>query len=148
MFEVNLYAAAWKKFINMEFIELIVGVVFAECGVKDKYVSILMADDSYIKRLNRQYRGVDKPTNVLSFPDDVDDNFLGDIAIALETIITESKDVFGESKDVSVKNHTAHMLVHGILHLLGYDHDDQKEAEAMESLEIKILAKLNIKNPY
>jgi probable rRNA maturation factor len=105
-------------------------------------ISVVLADDAFVKELNKQYRGKDKPTNVLSFPSDLAGE-LGDIVFAFETIEKEAKE-----QQKTFRNHTAHLLVHGFLHLLGHDHMDEKEARIMENKEIKILKKLGINNPY
>jgi probable rRNA maturation factor len=113
--------------------------------------SIKFADDLEVQTLNRDFRGKDKPTNVLSFPDgetDFNDEgaeifYLGDIILAFETISKESTE---QHKDF--KAHLLHLCVHGILHLLGHDHIDEDEAEIMESLEISLLKKCGIQNPY
>tara|TARA_R110002072_G_scaffold100491_2_gene221361 strand:+ start:1746 stop:2258 length:513 start_codon:yes stop_codon:yes gene_type:complete len=114
-------------------------------------VSIVLSDDDFIQRLNKQYRDKDKATNVLSFPqteiDDINADtpflMLGDIIISSDTIASEATE---QNKDI--KSHFTHMLVHGCLHLLHYDHIIESEAEEMEQLEIKILKTLGIKNPY
>jgi probable rRNA maturation factor len=105
-------------------------------------VSILLTSDEKIQQLNRDFRNMDKPTNVLSFPSDEDD-YIGDIAIAYETLEREAKE-----QDKDFIHHFIHMLIHGILHLYGYDHMNDNDAEKMESLEIKILADMGIENPY
>ena len=110
--------------------------------------TLLLADDAAIRELNREWRGLDKPTNVLSFPATAPvlpgvPRHLGDIAIAYETVLREAED---EGK--SVADHTAHLVVHGILHLLGEDHMEDEEAEAMERLEVAALARLGIADPY
>lgn len=110
--------------------------------IKDEEFSILLTNDAHIQELNRDFRNKDKPTNVLSFPDGEDD-YLGDIAISLQTIAKESRE-----QDKDFYHHFIHMVVHGLLHLKGHDHEDDTEAEEMESLEIKILADIDIKNPY
>ena len=115
-------------------------------------LTVTLTDDAAIQILNRDYRHKDKATNVLSFPmwnslneipSDIDETPLGDIIIAFETISREAKD-----QNKTLADHFSHMLVHGFLHLLGYDHIDDSDATIMESLEIKILKKLAIANPY
>lgn len=111
-------------------------------------VAIVLTDDSAIRTLNRDWRGADKPTNVLSFPAVRSGAagslaMLGDIAIAYETVARESSD---EDKDF--QHHLAHLAVHGFLHLIGYDHGDDGNAEEMERLETEILAGLGIADPY
>jgi probable rRNA maturation factor len=116
-------------------------------------VSLVFTSDREIQKINRQFRKKNKPTNVLSFPqfENMDDMprapregiLLGDIVIAFETVKSES-----EEAGISLKDHTIHMMIHGFLHLLGYDHMNDMDAEIMESLEIKILKKCGIANPY
>lgn len=105
-------------------------------------ISIVLTNDKAIQMLNKTYRGKDKPTNVLSFPQD-EETMLGDVIISLDTIKRESKE-----QNKTLQNHFTHMLIHGSLHLLGYDHETEKDAQEMESLEIQILENLGIKNPY
>jgi probable rRNA maturation factor len=123
-------------------------VAVAEETDEDFEVSVMLADDAQIQELNRTWRGKDKPTNVLSFPapdqpGTEGPRHLGDIALAYETLVRESEE---ESK--ALADHFAHLIVHGILHLLGYDHEDEAEAETMEALEVKALATLGIADPY
>ena len=113
-------------------------------------VSVLLTNDAEVRRLNKTYRGRDKPTNVLSFAALDDESepmteplLLGDIILGYETVFQESED---EGKPFS--DHVFHLLVHGTLHLLGYDHEDDEDAELMESTEASILKKHSIKNPY
>lgn len=112
-------------------------------------LSLLFTDDAHIQALNREWRGKDKATNVLSFPafdigpDDALPPMLGDIVLARETCVREAAE-----KGVSVADHATHLIVHGTLHLVGYDHVDDHGAEAMEALEVKALASLGIANPY
>ena len=123
-----------------------------EADVSDAELAIMLTDDNGIRILNKNWRGIDKPTNVLSFPalqpagpsgpDDAP-RMLGDIAIAYETMRREAD---GEQKPFD--HHLSHLTVHGFLHLIGYDHEDDAEAEIMEALEVKILAQLGIPNPY
>lgn len=114
-------------------------------------ISIVLADNDFVQELNKTYREKDKPTNVLSFPQTEIDEFdsaigevsLGDIIIAYGVIERETQE---QAKDFD--DHLRHMLVHGTLHLMHFDHIHDEEAEEMESLEIEILRKMNIKNPY
>ena len=111
----------------------------------------MLTDDKGIRTLNGNWRGIDKPTNVLSFPalqptgprDDDIPNMLGDIAIAYQTTRTEA-----DSEHKPFENHLSHLAVHGFLHLVGYDHEKDGEADIMEDLERKILAQLGIPDPY
>lgn len=108
--------------------------------------SISLTDDDNIRELNKNFRGKDKATNVLSFPDGTEDEeqiYLGDIAIAYETLVLES-----ETEQKPFNDHLTHLVLHGFLHLCGYDHEDDTDAEEMESLEIEILQDIGIKNPY
>lgn len=105
-------------------------------------VSILLCDDAFIRALNRQWRGIDAPTNVLSFPASRGPA-LGDIAVAYETTAAEA-----EAEGKTVQDHLVHLLVHGFLHLVGYDHQSDAQAEDMERLERDILGALGIADPY
>ncbi len=117
---------------------------------RKKTVTLLLADDATLKSLNKDWRGKNKPTNVLSFPASPDLKIprgeakpLGDIALAFETVLREA-----EAAEKTLKDHTTHLIVHGILHLLGFDHINDAEAELMEAREIRILKKLGIADPY
>jgi probable rRNA maturation factor len=114
-------------------------------GRTDAELAVLLTDDAAVQRLNATWRGLDKPTNVLSFPaaEAPDSRHLGDIAIAFETTAREAKD---EGKPLA--HHVTHLAVHGFLHLVGYDHQSEAEAETMEQLERDILARLNVPDPY
>lgn len=109
--------------------------------VRKSEMTVVLADDAFIRDLNKTYRGKDKPTNVLSFTGEND--YLGDLILSIETIEREAKE-----QHKSFKDHVRHLLVHGTLHLLGYDHQRKEEAKRMEALEIKILKKLMVSNPY
>jgi probable rRNA maturation factor len=116
----------------------------AVVSTPDAELAIVLSDDSAIRALNRQWRGLDKPTNVLSFPAGIAAHgTLGDIVIAFETVAREAA---AEGKPFT--DHLAHLAVHGFLHLLGYDHATDDEADAMERLESAILAKLAVPDPY
>ena len=110
-------------------------------------ISLLLGDDAAISALNAQFRGKDGPTNVLSFPAPLSGpgvgGFLGDIALAAETIVEEAN-----FQGKRFEHHAAHLVVHGFLHLLGYDHNEPGEAERMEARERAILAILGIEDPY
>jgi probable rRNA maturation factor len=109
-------------------------------------ISIVLCSDAFIHELNREWRGYDAPTNVLSFPaggDPASAPLLGDIVIAFETA---SREAFEAGKPL--RDHVAHLLVHGFLHLIGHDHVEAAEAAAMETLERAILGRLGIDDPY
>jgi probable rRNA maturation factor len=132
------------------------GIAAAMQSTRGAELAIVLTDDSAIRALNREWRGVDWPTNVLSFPVQggpspsaaepaapVPPVLLGDIVIAFETTMQEAR---SESK--RFEHHLAHLAVHGFLHLLGLVHDNDSDAEAMEGLERAILARLGIPDPY
>lgn len=112
-------------------------------------VSLVFTNDAEIKEINAEWRGKDKPTNVLSFPafplepGGMPGPMLGDIVVARETVEREAVDL-----DKSFSDHLTHLLVHGFLHLFGYDHMEKDEAEEMEALETRILAVLGLSDPY
>ena len=111
-------------------------------------VSIVLTNDATIRELNKNWRKIDKATNVLSFPAAnlkklAQSPLLGDIILSYETLAREAGQ---ESKTMA--DHYSHLVIHGFLHLLGFDHETEAEAEDMEALEIKILAALNIADPY
>jgi probable rRNA maturation factor len=117
--------------------------------------SILLTNDAHIKNLNQEYRNKNQATNVLSFPAEelnylepdkmkiLQDSSVGDVVIAFETIVKEA-----EEQNTSFNDHFKHLLIHSMLHLLGFDHENDKDAEFMEMTEIKILEQMNIKSPY
>ena len=106
-------------------------------------VAVLLTDDATIRDLNLSWRGIDRPTNVLSFPSDKRAAMLGDIAIAFETVAREAA-----RDERPFAHHLAHLAVHGYLHLLGYDHEENAAADEMEDLERAILARLGVPDPY
>jgi probable rRNA maturation factor len=110
-------------------------------GTRGGALSVVLADDAFVRDLNHTYRGKDKATNVLSFAGEGDE--LGDVVLAYETVKREAK-----AQGKSFVRHTAHLVVHGCLHLAGYDHKDAHDADKMEALEISVLAKFGFPNPY
>ena len=131
-------AAAVRKAIN---------AAADEISSPDGEVVVVLTDDAAIRKLNKRWRKIDKATNVLSFPAPqrgvMQGTTLGDIVIAYETLTRESRD---EGKEFG--HHLSHLALHGFLHLMGYDHQNDSDAEAMEELESVILARLKIPNPY
>ena len=121
--------------------------------IEDKHqrktsISILLTDDLYIKKINKKWRKSKQATNVLSFPVNKQIKeegyfFIGDIVLSYETILSECK-----LRKKTFKDHFLHLLVHGFLHLLGYNHDNKRNEKEMEDLEVNYLSELNIKNPY
>lgn len=145
--DVIVESALWNELPQAEQIVrgAIAQAITALNGRTDTELAVLLTDDAAIGRLNATWRGLDKPTNVLSFPaaEAPDSHHLGDIAIAFETTAREASD---EGKPLA--HHVAHLAVHGFLHLVGYDHESDAEAETMEQLERDILARLNVPDPY
>jgi len=121
-----------------------IGAAVAELGEAERgELSVVFTDDSQIQQLNRDFRGKDKPTNVLSFPTPFPESLQGDIVLAYETVAAEAGD-----KHAPLRNHVMHLLIHGFLHLHGYDHKEDARAEIMEAIEIRALHRLGIDNPY
>ncbi|MCF8477202.1 MAG: rRNA maturation RNase YbeY [Pseudolabrys sp.] len=120
----------------------------AALSTSDGEVSILLTDDSAVRTLNREWRGLDKPTNVLSFPAPESPatggaRFLGDIVIAYETLQRECED-----EDRDFLHHLTHLTVHGFLHLLGYDHQTDTDADEMEGIESNIMTTMKLPDPW
>ena len=144
--EVDIVAASplWRG--HEDILSRALAAAAAEEGAEGS-VSLLLGDDASIAALNAQFRGKNGPTNVLSFPAPLAGpgvaGFLGDIALAAETIVEEAN-----FQGKRFEHHAAHLAVHGFLHLLGYDHNEPGEAERMEARERAILAILGIEDPY
>jgi probable rRNA maturation factor len=147
--DISVPSPLWRRLPRARPIarETIAAAASESSDVSEGDVSLCLADDSALRALNLSWRGIDKPTNVLSFPAAPgrpgEAPTLGDIALAYETLAREAKDL-----GVSLADHYRHLLVHGFLHLIGYDHETDAEAERMEALEAKILARLGVADPY
>ena len=151
--EAIIDESLWNKKVINDFQKNLNQILIGVCQKSDlintnkkKYVSVLFAGDKKIIELNKRFRKINLPTNVLSFPSSIQKNneiFLGDIIFSAETIFREA---IRDKK--SSKSHLINLFIHGVLHLIGYDHQTENNAKVMESLEIKILETLNINNPY
>jgi probable rRNA maturation factor len=153
--EVLVTADCWQQEGGAETViqrAIAAAAEIADADVGGAELAVMLTDDAGIRTLNNNWRGIDKPTNVLSFPalqpsgpqdDDDPPRMLGDIAIAFETLRREADE---EAKPFD--HHLSHLAVHGFLHLIGYDHENEEDAEEMEALEREILAQLGIPDPY
>lgn len=151
--EVLIEAEGWEKLPQAEPLARRAGLaaIVSEGGNPLASVAILLTDDAAMRRLNAHFRGRNKPTNVLSFPapampsgaGDAESLFLGDLALGYETCMAEA---MAEGK--SLGDHLSHLVVHGVLHLMGRDHETEAEADEMEDRERVILASLGISDPY
>lgn len=146
--DILVEAEGWKRLGTLEaIVRRATEAALVAGNRRDASVSLLLTDDAAIRRLNKEFRGLDKPTNVLSFPaaslpGDPEPS-LGDIALACETCTREA-----EAEGKTLVDHLSHLVVHGVLHLLGHDHEDAAEAEAMEAMETRVLAAIGIADPY
>ncbi|MGH6865718.1 MAG: rRNA maturation RNase YbeY [Methyloceanibacter sp.] len=145
--EVVRHADAWRAITDV-LVERAGVAAFAAAGSGRPdpcEITVLLTDDAEMRGLNRTWRGKDKPTNVLAFPagDETQPGNLGDIALAYETAATKARD-----ENIQLGDHVTHLVVHGVLHLLGFDHMDDAEAEQMEERERQALAALGIPDPY
>ena len=140
---IDIRDARWKSRVRTyrKTVHEACGAAFATGRRRQAEMAVVLANDAFIRELNKTYRGKNKPTNVLSFPGEGDE--LGDVVLALETMETEAA-----AQGKTLRNHLTHLLVHGTLHLMGHDHERDSDAEKMEALEIKILEKLGVSNPY
>ena len=149
--EVIINDDAWRSVDNLAaLIKQSIHAVnnqFDDADMCPTSVTLTLTNDPEIQRLNRDFRDKDKPTNVLSFPDgDMDDDgrlHIGDIALSYQTLAAEA-----EAEQKPLADHLTHLIVHGLLHLYGYDHIEDEDAVEMEALEIEILEDMGIKNPY
>lgn len=132
---------------SQEQVQQCLDLVFKEQGLDEQEITVRLVEKQESQQLNAEFRGKDKPTNVLSFPFEappgIPINLLGDLVICADVVSEEAK-----QQNKQVLHHWYHMLVHGTLHLLGFDHIEDNDADQMETLEIAILAKLGIDDPY
>jgi probable rRNA maturation factor len=141
MIEVVVEDPAWEAALpNAEGL----AVEAAEAVTPGSDIAILLTSDATVQALNREFRDKDKPTNVLSFPaSGLPTDHMGDIALAFGVCAREA-----DEQGKSLSAHLQHLVVHGALHLVGYDHEDDAEAEAMEAREREILGRLGVADPY
>jgi probable rRNA maturation factor len=155
MTEVLVVADCWQSEPDAETViqrAIAEAAAMIDDDVADAELAVMLTDDTGIRTLNSNWRGIDKPTNVLSFPalqpegkceaGDVP-RMLGDIAIAYQTLRREA-----DEEQKPFDHHLSHLAVHGFLHLIGYDHENDADAEEMEALEQDVLAQLGIPDPY
>ena len=146
--DVMIDSGLWKKHPGAEdIVRKAIAEATQAVPHKRAEMAVVLTDDSAMQALNKRWRGTDKPTNVLSFPAQATPAaaaaHLGDIVIAFETTALEA-----EREGKPFAHHLMHLVVHGYLHLLGHDHETDREAKAMERLETKILARIGIPDPY
>ena len=146
--EIAIEAGDWERLPHpADTARRAAAAALASAGMHDGEVGILLTDDAHVRELNRKWRAKDQPTNVLSFPSPFDatqgPRFLGDVVLACETVMREAA---AEGKPAD--HHLAHLVVHGVLHLLGHDHAKDGEAEAMERQERLALASVGVPDPY
>jgi probable rRNA maturation factor len=160
--EIATEHEAWQsvKGINVQLFTDVIEKILSRYknlkNINEVELSVLLTDDAKMQSLNKEFRKVEKATNVLSFQDleinwkhllefkpDTDYMYLGDIAFGYQTVASEAK-----TSEISFEDHFKHLLIHAILHLIGYDHIEDEEASVMEMLEIEILSVYNIKSPY
>ena len=145
--DVRVDCDGWVEIEPGPLSELCILAVRKRCATATGAVSILFTDNEAMAALNASFRGKDRPTNVLSFPAGASPapghEFLGDIALALEISREEAAE-----RGVTLRDHAAHLLVHGMMHLIGYDHEKEADAAAMEAQESAVLATLGVPDPY
>lgn len=148
--EIIVSSALWRRLPRARSVAReTIGVCVEESGARlspGAEIAICLGDDERLRQLNARWRGLDKPTNVLSFPaasNGAGAARLGDIAIAYETLEHEAAEA-----GIAPVDHYRHLIAHGFLHLIGYDHQTEQEAERMEALERRILARVGVADPY
>lgn len=141
MYQINAHSDAWPDLDEAldDFLDQLTTRLKLE---KNNLITIVLGDDALVQPLNATYRGKDASTNVLSFKADTEDE-LGDLVFALEVVEREARE-----QDKPFLDHFKHLILHGSLHLLGYDHEIEAEAVEMEALEVKILSEFGLPDPY
>lgn len=148
--DISVESEGWSRISGVEaLVRRAAEAALLDNDAPPSEISVVLSDDEHLRELNKHHRGIDKPTNVLSFPaarmktPAGSPRMLGDVVIAFGTVEREAAE---ETKQFG--DHLSHLVVHGVLHLLGYDHEDDEEAEIMEARERQILSKLGIPDPY
>ncbi|MBL6853561.1 MAG: rRNA maturation RNase YbeY [Alphaproteobacteria bacterium] len=145
--EIQLTDPRWRKVrgLSARVTDAVTRALKAGKAPRNASLTILLTGDRQMKALNHDFRGTSKATNVLSFPaaPAAADDYLGDVVLAYGVMGKEAR-----AGDKRLVDHTAHLVIHGVLHLLGFDHVTQRKANLMEALETKILAQLGIADPY
>jgi probable rRNA maturation factor len=143
MIDIEIEDDGWKAVPDIEAL-VNAAAEAALAGERGSAVTVLLTDDEAVRELNGRFRGKDKATNVLSFPAiENPEGFIGDIALAYGVCAREAA-----QQGKSLAHHLQHLVAHGVLHLVGYDHESDAEAEAMEALEREILSGLDVPDPY
>lgn len=144
MIDIEIEDERWSTALPQAKALTLAAAQAAMAGERGRAITVLLTDDATVRELNGRFRGKDAPTNVLSFPAlENPEGFIGDIALAFETCKREATEQ-GKRLD----DHLQHLVAHGVLHLVGYDHQSDAEAEAMEALEREILSGLDVPDPY
>ena len=146
--EISVEAGAWHQVSGAEaIVRRAAEAALADTSASGVEIGVVLTDDAKMRALNLTWRGKDAATNVLSFPAPAGGSMtprpLGDVVLAYETIAREAAE-----QRISARDHLAHLTVHGVLHLLGHDHENNRDAETMERFEREILARLGVPDPY
>ena len=148
--DIQIRSPAWRaEPASRQTVRTALAAIAATIAIQSKELCIVLTDDETIRALNREWRGIDKPTNVLSFPAAITavsastNTFSGDIVISYETLRRECDD-----EGRIFLHHLAHLTIHGFLHLMGYGHEHDADAEEMEGLESKIMMRMNLPDPW
>ena len=145
MIDVEVEVVAWREALpDPEALAAAAAEAALDLAGRGGDVAVLLTDDDAVRELNLRFRGKDQPTNVLSFPaPEIPQGALGDVALAFETCAREA-----HAQGKTLAAHLQHLVAHGVLHLVGYEHDVDADAEIMEALERRILAALGVADPY